>query len=86
MHIVFAVPIVPIGFEDDASVWESLGNKYEGDMILDKDQLRFAMGIETRNGLRHSRYKWPKKVLPYEIVENYFSQYYYDINYSSMNI
>ncbi|XP_026477499.1 zinc metalloproteinase nas-13-like [Ctenocephalides felis] len=67
------VPVIPAN-ADDASIWESLGNKFEGDMILDKDQLRFAMGIETRNGLRQSRYKWPKKVLPYEIVDNYFSE------------
>lgn len=46
------------------------GSHFEGDMILNQEQLMAATSL-GRNGLIHSKYRWPNKTVPYLLNSNH---------------
>lgn len=52
----------------DISTDPEEGEFFEGDMILNEEQLHFIqMGSSDRNGLILSKYRWPNRVVPYHL-------------------
>lgn len=46
------------------------GDHFEGDMILNDEQLD-ALTSNTRNGLVSHQYRWPNKTIPYRLSKNH---------------
>lgn len=54
-------------------VWMESG-KFEGDMVLNQEQMLSVLGLGSKNGLIDKKYRWPKNEVPYVIVGGYFSK------------
>lgn len=48
--------------------------KFEGDMVLNQEQMLSVLGLGSKNGLIDKKYRWPKNEVPYVIVGGYFSK------------
>lgn len=46
---------------------ELLGGQFEGDMVLNQDQMNEINGIESRVGLIDGRYRWTNNLVPYTL-------------------
>ncbi|XP_026461756.1 LOW QUALITY PROTEIN: meprin A subunit beta-like [Ctenocephalides felis] len=70
--VVFtATSASPIKNED--LVWMESG-KFEGDMVLNQEQMLSVLGLGSKNGLIDKKYRWPKNEVPYVIVGGYFNR------------
>lgn len=49
------------------------GNHFEGDMILNQEQLQ-AISAPVRNGLISSKYRWPNRKIPYQLSSDHSKQ------------
>ncbi|XP_029716337.1 seminal metalloprotease 1 [Aedes albopictus] len=63
--VLCALFITPILSQDEVNA-EEIGNHFEGDMILNPEQL-MAVKEESRNVLIASKYKWPHNTVHYRI-------------------
>lgn len=53
---------------------EELGGHFEGDMILNEEQLDFLNGFSDRNGLTNLMRRWTNNVLPYVVDTSKFGE------------
>lgn len=66
INFVRSLPIKSFSDEDFAEY----GNHFEGDMILNEDQLE-AILSSNRNGLIETKYRWPNNTIPYQLSSNH---------------
>lgn len=55
---------------DSNEVDPEYGNHFEGDMILNEQQMN-ALNNERRNGMIDINYRWPNKTVPYQLNPNH---------------
>ena len=51
---------------------EELGNHFEGDLLLNSNQMQALL---SKTGLRDTRYRWTNAVIPY-IIDGSYSEYF----------
>lgn len=47
------------------------GENYEGDMILTDNQFLSIQGLGEKNGISDESYRWPNKIIPYELPNTF---------------
>ncbi|XP_026479964.1 zinc metalloproteinase nas-8-like [Ctenocephalides felis] len=65
--------VVALPVKNDDLAWMNSG-KFEGDMVLNQEQMMAVLGLGPRNGLIDKKYRWPLKHVPYAIIPGYFNK------------
>ncbi|XP_055298042.1 seminal metalloprotease 1-like [Sitodiplosis mosellana] len=68
--LALSLPLDSISGREKSEETAEYGNHYEGDMLLNKDQLD-ALSSPERNGLINEKYRWPNKTVPYQLSANH---------------
>uniref|UniRef100_A0A6M2DWQ2 Metalloendopeptidase n=1 Tax=Xenopsylla cheopis TaxID=163159 RepID=A0A6M2DWQ2_XENCH len=78
LALTLALPV-----QNDDLAWMNSG-KFEGDMLLNQEQMLAVLGLGPKNGLISTKYRWPNNEVPYVIVGGYFNQQQIDYIHKSV--